>query len=65
MIGKDELQSLLDDAKKRFTEVYGGELTTYAAAPKPDRKVWKRKPTPQELAYQKALEEAQAAPAKK
>lgn len=59
MSGKDELQSQLDDAKRRFSEVYGGEVTTYAATPKPDRKAWKRKPTWQELAYKKALEEAE------
>lgn len=65
MSDKDELQTMLDGAKKRFSEVYGGEVTTYAAAPAPDRKVWKRKPTPQQLAYQKTLEEAQANPTKK
>lgn len=59
MTSKDDVEKLLEDAKQRFAEVYGGEITTYAATPKPERKPWKKKPTVMDLAYRQALKEAE------
>ncbi|KFJ91912.1 hypothetical protein [Pseudomonas aeruginosa] len=52
---KSALREQLERDAKRFTEVYGGEVVTYAAAPKPERKAWKRKPSLRDLAYAEEL----------
>ncbi|SPZ05345.1 beta-ketoadipyl CoA thiolase [Pseudomonas luteola] len=41
---KDELRNYLDSQVNRFEQVYGGEVVTYAAQPKPDRRAWKKRP---------------------
>ncbi|ESR00725.1 hypothetical protein F753_04305 [Stutzerimonas chloritidismutans AW-1] len=52
---KAALREQLERDAKRFTEIYGGEVVTYAAAPKPERKAWKRKPSLRDLAYTEEL----------
>lgn len=43
MTTKDELRAELERQEQRFKEVYGGEITTYAAQPEPERKPWKKR----------------------
>lgn len=52
---KATLQKQLERDAKRFTEIYGGEVVTYAATPKPERKAWKRKPSLRDLAHTEEL----------
>lgn len=52
---KSALREQLERAARRFTEIYGGEVVTYAASPKPERKAWKRKPSLRDLAYAEEL----------
>ena len=42
---KDQLRAELERQAQRFTNVYGGEITTYAAEREPERKPWRKKPT--------------------
>jgi len=37
-VTKDELRAELERQEQRYKEVYGGEVTTYAAQPEPERK---------------------------
>ena len=37
-VTKDELRAELERQEQRFKDVYGGEVTTYAAKPEPGRK---------------------------
>ena len=40
---KDELRAELERQEQRYKDVYGGEVTTYAAQPDPERKPWRKK----------------------
>ncbi|MDD2051612.1 hypothetical protein NPS46_03500 [Pseudomonas putida] len=40
---KDELRAELERQEQRYKDVYGGEITTYAAQPDPERKPWRKK----------------------
>lgn len=53
---KDELRQRL----QAHVEDYQGEVLLYAAEPLPERKPWKKRPTPLDEAYQRALAEAGA-----
>ena len=44
-VTKDELRAELERQAQRFTNIYGGEITTYAAEREPERKPWRKKPT--------------------
>ena len=42
-VTKDELRAELERQEQRFKDVYGGEVTTYAAKPEPGRKPWRKR----------------------
>lgn len=52
---KDQLRAELERQAQRYKDVYGGEVTTYAAQPEPERKPWRKKPTIQDQAFQREL----------
>ena len=53
---KEELRAELERQAERYKEVYGGEVTTYAAQPEPDRKPWRKRATVQDQAFSQELE---------
>lgn len=53
---KDELRAELERQEKRFKDVYGGEVTTYAAQPEPERKPWRKRASLLDQAFQQELE---------
>ncbi len=53
---KDELRAELERQAQRYTEVYGGEVTTYAAQPDPERQPWRKRPNLLDQAFNKELE---------
>jgi hypothetical protein len=55
-VTKDELRAELERQAKRYKDVYGGEVVTYAAQPDPDRKPWRKKPSLLDQAFEKELE---------
>jgi len=42
-VTKDELRAELERQEQRYKDVYGGEVTTYAAQPDPERKHWRKR----------------------
>ncbi|MBJ7375063.1 MAG: hypothetical protein JHD19_26700, partial [Pseudomonas sp.] len=42
--------------EQRYKEVYGGEVTTYAAQPEPERKAWRKRPTVQDQVFKQEIE---------
>jgi hypothetical protein len=54
-VTKDELRAELERQEQRYKEVYGGEVTTYAAQPDPDRKPWRKRATVMDQAYAEEL----------
>ncbi|WDY58973.1 hypothetical protein [Pseudomonas sp. PSKL.D1] len=53
---KDELRAELERQAERYKDVYGGEVTTYAAQPEPERKPWRKRATVQDQAFSQELE---------
>ena len=53
---KDELRAELERKEQRYKDVYGGEITTYAAQPDPERKPWRKRATVQDQAFQQELQ---------
>lgn len=53
---KEQLRVELEKQANRFKNVYGGEITTYAAQPDPDKKPWRKKQTIHDQVFQKELE---------
>ena len=53
---KDELRAELERQEQRYKDVYGGEVTLYAAQPDPDKKPWRKRPTVQDKAFDRELE---------
>lgn len=56
---KDELRAELERQEQRYKDVYGGEVTLYAAQPDPDKKPWRKRPTVQDKAFDRELEKMQ------
>lgn len=52
---KEELRAELERQANRFKTIYGGEVTTYAAQPDPERKPWRKKPSLLDQAFQQEL----------
>ncbi|MDG9883230.1 hypothetical protein CSV86_001020 [Pseudomonas putida CSV86] len=52
---KDELRAELERQEQRFKEVYGGEVTTYAAQPEPERKPWRKRATVMDQVFAEEL----------
>jgi hypothetical protein len=55
-VTKDELRAELERQEQRYKEVYGGEVTTYAAQPEPERKPWRKRATVQDQAFIQELQ---------
>jgi len=55
-VTKDELRAELERQEKRFKDVYGGEITTYAAQPEPERKPWRKRASLLDQAFQTEIE---------
>jgi hypothetical protein len=55
-VRKDELRELLEKRTKIFEDVYGGEVTTYAAEPVPERKPWRKRPSLLDEAFQAEID---------
>ena len=53
---KDELRAELERQEQRYKEVYGGEITTYAAQPEPERKPWRKKASMLDQAFKNELQ---------
>ena len=53
---KDELRAELERQEQRFKDVYGGEITTYAAQPEPERKPWRKKASLLDQAFKQELQ---------
>lgn len=53
---KEELREELERQEKRFKDVYGGEIVTYAAQPDPERKPWRKRATVQDKAFAQELQ---------
>jgi hypothetical protein len=55
-VTKDELRAELERQEQRYKEVYGGEVTTYAAQPDPERKPWRKKASILDQAFKQELQ---------
>jgi hypothetical protein len=55
-VTKDELRAELERQEQRYKEVYGGEVTTYAAQPDPERKPWRKKASVLDQAFKQELQ---------
>ena len=55
-VTKDELRAQLERQEQRYKELYGGEVTTYAAQPEPERKPWRKRASVQDKAFKQELE---------
>ncbi|HHJ1298601.1 hypothetical protein OGV25_21570 [Pseudomonas sp. P1B16] len=53
---KDELRAELERQAERYKDVYGGEVTTYAAQPDPERKPWRKRASVRDQAFNQELE---------
>ena len=52
---KEQLRAELERQAQRYTDVYGGEVITYAAQPSPDKKSWRKRQSLQEQAFSREL----------
>ena len=59
-VTKDELRAELERQEQRYKEVYGGEVTTYAAQPEPERKAWRKRPTVQDQVFKQEIEKIES-----
>ncbi len=57
MPSKDDIRKQLDDAYKAHLEQHPEAVTLYAAVPEPERRPWRKRPTPSDEAYQRALDQ--------
>lgn len=57
---KDEMRRELERQTQRFQNIYGGEVTTYAAQPDPERKPWRKKASLLDQAFQKELQKIES-----
>ena len=55
---KDQLRAELERQRQRFTEVYGGEVTVYAAEPAPDKRPWRKRKNLLDKAFDDEVEKA-------
>jgi len=55
-VTKDELRAELERQAQRYTEVYGGEVVTYAAQPEPERKPWRKRSNVLDQAFEREME---------
>jgi len=55
-VTKEELRAELERQAERYKDVYGGEVTTYAAQPEPERKPWRKRATVHDQAFAQELD---------
>lgn len=55
-VTKEELRAELERQEQRFKDVYGGEITTYAAQPEPERKPWRKRASLRDQAFKEELQ---------
>jgi hypothetical protein len=55
-VTKEELRAQLERQEQRYKEVYGGEITTYAAQPEPERKPWRKRASILDQAFQEEIQ---------
>ena len=55
-VTKDELRAELERQEKRYKDVYGGEVTLYAAQPDPEKKPWRKRRNLLDKAFDRELE---------
>jgi len=55
-VTKDELRAELERQEQRFKDVYGGEVTTYAARPEPERKPWRKRASLLDQAFSEEIQ---------
>jgi len=55
-VTKEELRLELERQAQRYQNIYGGDVTTYAAQPDPERKPWRKRASLLDQAFQKDLE---------
>jgi hypothetical protein len=55
-VTKDELRAELERQEKRYKDVYGGEVTLYAAQPDPDKKPWRKRRNLLDKAFDRELQ---------
>ncbi|MDH1525845.1 hypothetical protein [Pseudomonas mosselii] len=53
---KEELRAELERQAERYKDVYGGEVTTYAAQPYPERKPWRKRASILDQAFAQEIE---------
>lgn len=53
---KDELRVQLERQEQRYKDIYGGEITTYAAQPDPERKPWRKRASLLDQAFTRELQ---------
>lgn len=55
-VTKEQLRIELERQAQRYQDIYGGEVTTYAAKTEPERKPWRKKATLQDRVFQEELQ---------
>jgi len=55
-VTKEELRAELERQAERYKDVYGGEVTTYAAQPDPERKPWRKRASILDQAFAQEIE---------
>ena len=55
-VTKDELRAELERQEQRYKDVYGGEVTTYAAKPEPERKPWRKRASLLDQAFSQEIQ---------
>lgn len=56
IVTKEQLRAELERQAQRYTDVYGGEVITYAAQPDPEKKPWRKRPNLLDHAFERELE---------
>lgn len=57
---KEELRAELERQEQRYKDVYGGEITTYAAQPDPERKPWRKRASILDQAFKQELQKMES-----
>lgn len=55
---KDELRAELERQAERYLDIYGGEVTRYAAQPEPEKRPWRKRKSLLDEAFQAELDKA-------
>nr|WP_255263414.1 hypothetical protein [Pseudomonas aegrilactucae] len=53
------MRAQLERQEQRYKDVYGGEVTTYAAQPDPERKPWRKRASMLDQAFAEELQKMQ------